>query len=391
MRSRPPLRSVKNTQAARKESVMSAYAELENGDNPAGNVRIAGSRQLRSAPPPPDPASAPPFPLGEQTNRAWREQALTRAAELQTLAAWFACEATETGAAATRNRRLDDAIYAHLRAATEAAAHDTKLRALFRSSAIVERTISNLDAAEADLLRRAPRPYVAGQLDDFWAHIRQHLPADDPRRIRVGKLVAAPPPEFAEQGREMVIRAVRAASLEARREYTRVRSFRNVVLLTALLMTLLAGVAAMLGSVWPSHLSLCFTPSAGSLVCPIGDSPGAADVLLVEFLGMVAAAVSGAGSLRKIRGSSTRLGLPVSLAVLKLPTGALAAYLGLLLVHGGFVPGLSALDTSGQILAWAVLFGAGQQLFTGLIDRQAHSVLDQVGGKANTGSPAPRT
>ena len=370
---------------------MSAYAELDNVVTSAGSTRSPGSRKLRSAPPPPDAAPAPDFPLCEQTNRAWREQALTRAAELQTLAAWIACEATETGAAAARNRRLDDAIRAHLLAATEAAARDSQLRSLFRSSAIVERTMSNLDAAEADLLRRAPRQYVAGQLDDFWAHIRQHLPADDPRRIRVGKLIVAPPKEFAEQGRETVIRAVRAASLEARREFTRVRSFRNVVLLTALLMTLLATVAAMLGSLWPNLLSLCFRPAADSLVCPIGSSPGAADVLMVEFLGMVAAAVSGAGSLRRIRGSSTRLGLPVSLAVLKLPTGALAAYLGLLLVHGGFVPGLTALDTSAQILAWAVLFGAGQQLFTGLIDRQAHTVLDQVGGKANPVTPATRS
>lgn len=42
---------------------------------------------------------------------------------------------------------------------------------------------------------------------------------------------------------------------------------------------------------------------------------------------------------------------PVVLALLKLPTGALTAPLGLLLMRGGFVPGLSALDSPAQIIA----------------------------------------
>ena len=72
--------------------------------------------------------------------------------------------------------------------------------------------------------------------------------------------------------------------------------------------------------------------------------------------------------------------LPVALAVLKLPTGAITAFLGLLLMRGQFVPGLSALDTSAQILAWALVFGYAQQLFTRLVDRQGQTVLDSVRG-----------
>jgi succinate-acetate transporter protein len=96
---------------------------------------------------------------------------------------------------------------------------------------------------------------------------------------------------------------------------------------------------------------------------------------------VVAAGVTGAVALRRLRGSSTPFGVPVALTALKLPTGALTALLGLLLMRGGFVPGLSALDTTPQIIAWAVVFGGSQQLFTGLVDRQAQNVLDSVGGK----------
>jgi len=114
------------------------------------------------------------------------------------------------------------------------------------------------------------------------------------------------------------------------------------------------------------------------------------DVLLVELVGLAAAAVAAAAAIRKIRGSSEPHGLPVALAVLKLPTGAVTALLGILLMRGGFVPGLSALDTSAQILAWALVFGYAQQLFTRLVDQRADSVLQSVrgGGDQARGRPA---
>ena len=77
----------------------------------------------------------------------------------------------------------------------------------------------------------------------------------------------------------------------------------------------------------------------------------------------------------------------MALALLKLPTGALTAVLGLLLMRGQFVPGLSALDSSAQVLAWGIVFGYAQQLFTGLVDTQAQAVLDDVAGKSTTPVP----
>jgi len=46
--------------------------------------------------------------------------------------------------------------------------------------------------------------------------------------------------------------------------------------------------------------------------------------------------------------------------------------------RGGFR--LSALDTSAQILAWALVFGYAQQLFTRLVDQQGQNVLEAVRG-----------
>ena len=110
-----------------------------------------------------------------------------------------------------------------------------------------------------------------------------------------------------------------------------------------------------------------------------------ADYPVVALAGLLAAVVAGIATLRKMRGTSTPYRVPLALAILKLPAGALTAVVGLILMRGGFVPGLTALDSPAQIVAWAVIFGYSQQLITGLVDQQAQGVLTDVGGRGAGG------
>ncbi|MGI8809306.1 MAG: hypothetical protein ACR2KK_16010 [Acidimicrobiales bacterium] len=187
--------------------------------------------------------------------------------------------------------------------------------------------------------------------------------------------------------------------------------------------TLLAVAVGLVGFLSPSTIPLCFQPESGGqtlLVCPtaqsvfrtepipatatspalppsdpdvvIRDTVAGTDLFVVEMVGLAAAAVAAAAAIRQLRGSSERSGLPLALTLLKLPTGALTAVLGLILMRGQFVPGLSALDSPGQILAWALAFGYAQELFTRLIDKQGQSVLNGVRGADKNpveGSPVP--
>src|SRR4051794_25843559 len=103
------------------------------------------------------------------------------------------------------------------------------------------------------------------------------------------------------------------------------------------------------------------------------------DIALIEGVGLLAAAVAAAASLSGLGSTATPFRIPLALAVLKLPTGALTAILGLLLMRGGFVPGLGALDTPAQVIAWAIILGYAQQLFTRFVDRYAQSQLNNFG------------
>ena len=359
---------------------------------------------------------------------AWREGTWTRAKEIESLCNWLRQNTDHE-----KSDVLFAAVGIHLWAAEEAALVP---RFRLRDQALLERAMSNLDAAEALLLDVAPADYVLGRLPGVLNDVERHLAPTDVRRRHLEHIArqvgiadtSRPLPDetttptveevngLVERERPTIATAYRAASSAALRQQLQIRSFRNVLLATTALMTLLVIALAVVGFVDRTAVPLCFQPERGGetvVVCPTAQSrelvagPGAvpgprdvddvvrdtvqsADILVVELVGLAAAAVAAAAAIRGVHGSSEPHGLPVALALLKLPTGALTAVLGLLLMRGQFIPGLTALDSSAQILAWALVFGYAQQLFTRLVDQQAHTVLDRVRGGGTDDRAAPR-
>jgi hypothetical protein len=364
------------------------------GETPDEAAATAG------APPPPLPVDWPP-------QQSWREQVRARAEELEQLARWM-------------DEAFPEAIRPLLHTARDAA-RETSPPLPAARRARMERAFAHLDAAEAALLRLAPEEYLRGQLPALVTHVVAHLPPANPERVRVEQFAKTPPAPITGVERASLVSAFAAACAAARREQARLRSFRNIVIVTSLALLVLAAGIAFVGVKQPTWIPLCFAPQTlEKIVCPTeerallpveagtgngtgnGDGTGpvagqgiapdmvvdetaqAQDVGLVMLLGLASAAVTGAAALRRVRGTSTPFSVPVALIFLKLPTGALTAVLGLLLLGGGFVPGFSALDSSGQILAWAIVFGAAQQLVTGLVDKKAQTVLDAVGSAPMT-------
>jgi hypothetical protein len=373
-----------------------------------------------------EPVLGPPFVPGRgPTTSAWREEALVRANELEGVATWI------------ESRSSDDPIptelLSHIReqlltVRITAAKLDqdhygrplgrwAKLKAAWGGAAH-QRVLGNLDAVETTLFRVAPPSYVCGEMPSLVAHVNRFLPKADPRRMRVERLATkaettGETTDLSECDREVVIAAFHAGSAQRRRDLLRVSSFRNVMLGAAATLVPLAVALAVFGAVRPTAIPLCFFPvEKEKVVCPtaevhpqdvglgtplpaevdidpfIANGVRSGDITLIEIIGLIAAVVASTIALRNIRGTSTPYGLAVALALLKLPLGALTAVLGLLLMSGGFVPGLSALDSSAQILAWALVFGFSQQLLTRLVDQRASTLLDNVGGRGAAGDRA---
>jgi len=340
----------------------------------------------------------------------------------------------------TDRQQFKAAIDHHLQRADEAIARTGGRR--LGLGAALDQAMSRLDAAEAELVYMAPAEYVVGQLPSIRNSVARHLQATDPRRMEVERIagevdsllhpvssVGVQPvspgqdaPVHAktrakaviDENRSAIVGAMRGASSAALREQLRVRSFRTVVAVATVLMAIVATGLILVGIFSPSTLPLCFAPvelNEVTVVCPTAQSgpvkpippetsvsatqidektsriASSWDVTIVAIIGATGAAIAAAAALRRVRGSSEPYGVLVALAFLKIPTGAVTGVLGLTLMRGGFVPGLSALDTSAQILAWAAVFGYAQQLFTRLVDQQAHVVLDAVRGADKSTGP----
>ena len=198
-------------------------------------------------------------------------------------------------------------------------------------------------------------------------HVRRHLLVTDPRRQSLGGSTPgsvndpdqpaqpANPETLGVDHRNAsriksveIVTAFRAASSEALREQVRLRSFGNVLVATTIVMSLLGLGVAIAGWVAPTLIPLCFAPEESGyavVVCPTQQSapfritqpgvPDAAtttrdiddvtrrtspqDLMVVELVGLTAAAVAAAAAIHGVRGSSERYGLPVALAALKLP------------------------------------------------------------------------
>ena len=344
----------------------------------------------------------PPLEIGGPVSSGWREDALARVAELRTVTALIR---ERSPLSADARETLVRGIEGHLKAAQDAAGQKRRFSGGLSGAAVV-RTTRNVHAAESDALRLAPEEYVRGQLPGIRAYVNRLLPRRHPNRLRLDQIAAtaAKGTTLGLAETEQVISALRQANDEDRNTVARLRSFRNVLLCTAALLSCGVLAVMLLGAIAPDALIVCFQPE--DVVCAtqtmaVGDKDVDAvmrsastgwDIALICIVGMLAAGIAAATSLRRIKGTSTPFSLPVALAVLKIPTGALTALLGLLLMRGEFVPGLSNLDTPGQIVGWAVVFGASQQLFTRLVDTQAQTVLNNVGGTGTSaGTPDGET
>src|SRR5439155_27066153 len=153
---------------------------------------------------------------------------------------------------------------------------------------------------------------------------------NDPRRVEFDKALQSTDPGV----RRAVIKQAMEIAYDASDErYTRLRDFRNIIVLTAMLITLFAGGLLLAVVSAPDAIPLCFTPNASNAApadqtaaqaCPSGErtTPSPGDVLIVAGLRALGAGLAALFSIRNLRGTSTPYSLPVALAVLKVPSGA---------------------------------------------------------------------
>jgi hypothetical protein len=304
------------------------------------------------------------------------------------------------------DRQIGEAIRAHLQEAEDMISRRRWIAALFSPfdwyrGTSIEQAYRSLHAARVFLVELVAEEDLDALVPGVLARVQSCLPATDPQRIELEKLPNADP----KTKRAKLVRALERGFAASDEAHANIRRFRNVVLCSAVLITLVTFLLVHEVGQHPTAVPLCFRPDitaaqaaslpvnqqAGSsrTVCPSGEqevgeapqSPSEFDIWIVAGLGLLGGGLSSAVSVRKMAHTAAPYDVPLALALLKLPTGALTAVAGIILLGGGFVPGLSELDTQRQILAYSLIFGYAQQLATRYLDERATTLLAAVPSK----------
>ena len=240
---------------------------------------------------------------------------------------------------------------------------------------LVESAYRNLHEAKAQVVDLYDAHELNAEIPGVVARVHSTMSLSDPRRVSSRDLQSLGVADQRAWLRRLICDSYDALDMK----YSRLRNFRNVILSAAFVLAMLTGLTVILMWFQPTFISLCFPAGeSGLLNCPSqagATAPSSWDVIVVALLGLLGGALATSVAIRKIEGAGTPYDVPVALAWLKVPLGAFVAILGILAVRGGFVPGLSQLDTQDQILAYALLFGFSQQLFTGVLDSKALSLV----------------
>jgi hypothetical protein len=243
------------------------------------------------------------------------------------------------------------------------------------------------------------------------AEAKARLAKTDPRLARIDKLANEKSADERRAGLEQLVSENYDATDDAHR---RLQRFRNVIIL------LIVGVMALMVCTTfffaknPDWVPLCFdgdepvpegttvdvqSPAESPVdqdtvdpdtvesvvkttVCPTDEGVDldskSEDVIAVALMGFLGGSFAAVIAVRNLGSTTTPFQVPIVLAVLKSPTGALTAMAGLIAIRGNFVPGLSDLDSSEQILAYALVLGYAQQLATGFLDRRAKEIAEKT-------------
>jgi hypothetical protein len=300
----------------------------------------------------------------------WREQARSRLADLRTELDGLPTSQQSDTRYKDARRRLSEAA--------KVLDRRPSLHGVW-SGADIEGTWMRIHAIEVALVRLSAPESVKAKLPCIIDDGSQLLGEDHPR-VKALQTYAERT-QWSEHDRESIAQSVRTIHDASDKENVRLRSFRNILIGAVVALAILAIGFGVIGAVFPSALSLSSNTSS-----PLrgGSHAGSrTDILVIEMLGLVSASLVGALAIRRIHGTSTSYGVPMASLLLKLPTGALTAVAGLLMMRAGIAgPALTAASDS-NLVAYALLFGASQQGVTGLVDRQAQAVLNSVSSKDN--------
>ena len=292
---------------------------------------------------------------GKRLSAGWREIALSRIDDVDIALQCLKPEPTDP-----LDKSLVDKTLSRLKVARERVERPARFKPAW-SGVDVEHVWANIHSAEVILIRLSDFDTVKAMVPNIIADARLLGPQD---RL-IARLDAFNKKQtLNDADRKSIAQCVTSIYRATTEQFMQTRSFRNILFSTTFVLTSLAVVVGILGAL-PLGADI-WAPKTGL------------SLWLAELLGLLGASIVGSVVVRQMHGSSQPYAVPMASLLLKLPTGALTAAVGLMVLRAGFVDPLLGDAGTAKLVAAALALGASQQTFTRLIDDQAQNVLNAV-------------
>lgn len=245
----------------------------------------------------------------------------------------------------------------------------------------VDSTFRLIHSAEARAVGLLPRDERAARLREIQFDATGLLDEHDP----ILKLkLHAPDPAVGQCDADDLVAVPNACELVLRYRsawddrYSRSHSYRNRLLILITIVTLFLTVLVVAGGAGLLTITQTQDPKTGALTLtwPTLAFNGShfATMIAIGTFGSVGGLLAGARQVLQLGGVYNPFYLPVHSLLLKVQMGALCALAGVYAVVGGIAPEIQAGEWR-DVAAWALVFGASQQLVTQLVDRKVSALI----------------
>jgi hypothetical protein len=168
--------------------------------------------------------------------------------------------------------------------------------------------------------------------------------------------------------------------------YANLRAFRNGLIVVTLILLLLIGGLVIWHAFNDGVMTLCSSEREnGQVHCLDGPHSHGWDVGLVALIGAIGGMLAIAFGLAHTKKPPSRYDPRAFQVLLKPVVGAATALAGVLLLQANLLIGPAGNRAESVLLAYALLFGFSQQLFTRFVDKRADDLIEVDGGASKRG------
>lgn len=289
--------------------------------------------------------------------------------------------ATKWGQSELANYELVDRELARGRAATIRPGMFSRIWR-WGSGSDMELAWRSLHAADQTLLLIQDDETVKARLPEIEAAVEANLPAGD---ARIDRYVAALTKGPLTRAQLRIIKQAADAASDA--SHDNVRNYRNWLLIAGSVLTVVLFALAVIHNLNPDFLKICQAPQVST---PAGTaaaksissqcSAQGANVFEMELAGVLGGIVAAVWALTRMTSFTGVLALPLWQALLRIPTGAATALLGVLVLQSGLLSALVP-QTEDKLVAYAAVFGYAPAYLLRMLDQKVNDVAESAATK----------